>query len=132
MHNHNKETISKKTNVILMQQYNDLINQQEQSLQEKLSSMIGKKKSIFIIVSMLNGLDFHGYSTRAIYEAYYGICKLNDVQNIFPDVEFSRFVCKWFDYEIVDKKRGSKKYRVFKKVQDKSESSRFGSRFNLY
>ncbi|NBJ16643.1 MAG: hypothetical protein FNP40_13995 [Dehalobacter sp. 4CP] len=115
MNKEDKESIEEKTASILLQQYVHLTDRYEESILEKLSA---KKKSIYIIVSMLDSLDFHGHSTKVIYEAYYHLCQQNNVQNVFPKEEFSKFICKWFTYEVVDLKRKGKKHRVFKKVQD--------------
>jgi len=123
--NKDKEVYSEKINSILTQKYVELMHQFEENLLNILSDMKNKKKSIYIIVSLLNGIDFHGFSTRTIYEAYHHLCLQNNIQNLLSDVEFSRFICKRFGYEVVDKKRKGKKYRVFRKVQDDNESSRW-------
>lgn len=86
-------------------------------LGKDVDAVLEKKKHIYLISYVLNIVDFHGWSTRAIYETYNAICINNDMDAI-SDIEFSRFVCKQFGYEVVDKKRNGKKYRVFKKIQD--------------
>lgn len=118
----NMENCRQELNPVLMQQLKDWNNQYKESLIQnllnKIDVMSDRRKSVYIIVCLLNGVDFHGYSTRTIYEAYYDLCLKNDIQNIYSNIEFSRLVCELFGYEVVDRKRKGKKYRVFKKVQD--------------
>lgn len=123
----NTENLNKELNPALTQGFKDWNEHSKEMLEQKflkdIEDWLEKRKSIYNIAFMLNNVDFHGYSTRLCYETYYDFCIDNNA-SILSDVDFSRTICKWFGYEVVDKKRKGKKYRVFKKIQDESKGSR--------
>ncbi len=116
--NKDTEICKRKIEEILLDEYYKLKVNFERELNSSIEKIKDRRRSIFIIVCLLNRLNFHGYSTRAIYKSYKSLCLQNDVHYIFSDVEFSRFICKWFGYRIINKKHKGKKYRIFIAVQD--------------
>ena len=65
------------------------------------------------IIERLSALNqINGEATNVVYQKYKREC-LNGGLNPMNQIGFSRFIVKYFDYTIYDKKIKGKKYRIF-------------------
>lgn len=73
--------------------------------------------STFIIDDLIKHLDLHGYVVSKVYEAYSNLCDSNNVSDKLDKIGFSKYICRWYSYCIVDKKIKRKKLRLFCKTE---------------
>ncbi|WP_094551534.1 hypothetical protein [Petroclostridium xylanilyticum] len=111
----NYQEIEKKFEEMLNQKVAELEKEYEKTLYKELGTVALNFDSIKVISTMLNHFDFNNKSTNDVYEAYKYFCSSIEIPYM-SNVEFSRFVVKWFGFVIADKKIGGVKYRIFVKV----------------
>ncbi|MPN50349.1 hypothetical protein SDC9_197975 [bioreactor metagenome] len=96
--------------------YEEMLNQQLLEIQKdyeiKLKKIMEKYYHIKIICTIINDAGIDGKSTDFVYESYKTLCKKYGILPMHK-IAFSRFIVKWFDYKIVNKKVKGKKYRLF-------------------
>ncbi len=80
------------------------------------------KDSFEIVADLLLITSFNEFPTYEVYDCYTKHCIKKNVP-VIHQLEFSKFVCNYFDYTILDKKvkrLGGKKCRVFIKCNTKN------------
>jgi hypothetical protein len=120
------DSLEKKYEEMLNKRCEVLQKQYEITLYKELNLIALNFDSIRIISTMLMHMEFNRLPTCNVYEIYKILCTNNGI-SYMANVEFSRFIVKWFGYTIIDKKFHGVKYRIFIKlpgaVQDEVESS---------
>ena len=121
------QALEKKFEQMLNEKVAELERNYEATLRRELAAVALKFDSLKLILRIIRQIDIENKPTSMIYKIYKDIC-INLEMPYMSSVEFSRFIVKWFDYEIVDKKINGVKYRIFVKisdsVQDECKSSR--------
>lgn len=97
---------------ILNQRVSEVCKYGELFVKKELALMDLHMEEILIIeqLSELNLIE--GKATSVVYQNYKRAC-LHGGLNPMNQIAFSRFVIKYFDYSIQDKKIKGKKYRIF-------------------
>jgi hypothetical protein len=112
---------------MLNQKVAELEKDYEKTLYKELGIVALNFDSVKVISTMMKYIDFNNKSTNKVFEMYKTACTNIGIPYM-ANVEFSRFIVKWFGFVIADKKIGGVKYRIFVKipdaVQDEDESSR--------
>lgn len=92
--------------------FRELVNK---GLEGKFHYIDEHRDSFEVVAFMIEKLDFHEFPTKEVYDLYCYYCE-NLNFKIIKKEYFSKFVCDYFGYIVVDKRIGrldSKKCRVF-------------------
>ena len=121
-----REMSEQKFDQILKVKIDELRKNYEATLRKELATVAQKYESLNVILTMIEHID--GKPTNIAFEIYEHLCNGTGITPMC-NIEFSRFVVKWFDFVIVNKKIEGVKYRIFIKayneeVQDEPKSSR--------
>lgn len=97
---------------ILNQRTSETSEYGERHVKRELSMMDLHMEEILIIeqLSELNLIE--GKPTNAVYQNYKKACLQGGLKPM-NQIHFSRFIVKYFDYKILDKKIKGKKHRIF-------------------
>lgn len=107
--------IKEKHDAAFDKKLDELINKFRITLHVELNELQTNFDSIKIILLMLEQNDFHKQPTNEIYNTYQELCEHVGLQPILKTV-FTKFINKWFDYTVIDKKINGVKYRLFEKI----------------
>lgn len=113
MNNNVREMLEQKFDLILKVKIDELRKNYETTLRKELSAVAQKYDSIMVILTIIDHID--GKPTNIAFEIYEHLCTSTGITPMC-NIEFSRFVVKWFDFVIVDKKIEGVKYRIFIKA----------------
>jgi hypothetical protein len=70
------------------------------------------KNSFDAVFAILDNYNIVGAETSLVYDKYKQLCiEMN--YEVISRIDFSRFVCKYFGYSVVDKKVNGNKSRIF-------------------
>lgn len=70
------------------------------------------KDSFVTVFVILDNYNIVGVETSVVYEVYKNLCNEMNYE-VISKVDFSRFICKYFGYAVVDKKVNGRKCRMF-------------------
>ena len=82
---------------------------------------ISKFKSAIIIQGMINGNHIAGHTNQEVYEMYVYCAKEMNIP-VLSIIDLSRTLCKYYEFTIVDKTINKKKYRIFEKMINISDT----------
>ncbi|MCC5910159.1 MAG: hypothetical protein JJT76_06945 [Clostridiaceae bacterium] len=115
------ELLEKKYEEMLNLKVAELEERYEKTLEKELSVIAAKFDSLKVISRIINNINIDGQPTNIIYEIYNQMCSNIEIEPM-NHIDFSRFIVKWFDYVVINKKVAGKKRRIFirtyPKVQD--------------
>lgn len=97
---------------VLNQRVNEVCDYGETFVKKELALIDLRMEEILIIEKLSQSNLIEGKPTNVAYESYKKEC-LNGGIEPMNQIGFSKFVVKYFDYEIHDKKIKGKKYRIF-------------------
>jgi len=109
------QEIEKKFEEMLNQKVAELEKTYENMLRKELAAVALNFDSVKVISKMLLSMDINNKPTNKVYEVYKSLCSNLNIPPI-SNIEFSRFIVRWYNFVIVDKKINGVKYRIFVKV----------------
>lgn len=82
---------------------------------------VSKFQSALIIQSMIKGNHIAGHTNQEVYEMYVYCAKEMNIPAL-SIIDLSRTLCKYYGFTIVDKTINKKKYRIFEKMINISDT----------
>jgi hypothetical protein len=117
-----KEIFEKEFERIINQKIDEVMENYEKTLYEELSTLALNINSIRAIAILTHIIDINYKPTNWVYAIYRKLCDAMKEPGM-SNIEFSRFMVKWFNCIVIDKKINGKKHRVFVKIPDDNEDA---------